>query len=400
MTSNVFGKDCVNKFQRWSIFFRAMFCCLTIEKKRTAASLVEADWSKLPKDLLSLISERLGNELDLTRFRSVCSSWHSSVSNHHRILPFKLPLHTYPQPNKIYSNIKTSSSSCFLSKHSFFLIKPPPQQEQTHHPWLIRITQNSRGQTKLFPLCTRDSTPPYHFPYVIDFNQFSIIHLGTDFLADNNEEHLPCPKKIVAATRHGKKTVLGTLNYLGYPVFLRCGDEHWMLISDDMSMNFKDICVFKDQFCAVNKFGRTVAIGPEDSSVELVAERLVDGGNMKFLVESEGELLLVDIYDIFGFRLDVFRLDEKEKKWVKLTSLEDRVLFLGNGCSFSASASDLSIAEGNCVIIVDETFLPSGRGMCLFHLDGGSISPLSDHPHHLNLFWPPPEWIIKMLQHS
>jgi len=309
MTSNVFAKDYVNKFQRWSTFFRVMFCCLTIEKKRREASLSEADWSKLHKDLLSLISERLNNELDLTRFRSVCSTWRSSVSNHHRILPFKLPLHKYPQPNKIYSNIKTSSSSCFLSKHSFFLIKPPPQQEQTHHPWLIRITQNSRGQTKLFPLCTGDSTPPYHFPYVIDFNQFSIIHLGIDFIAENNEEHLPCPKKIVAATRHGRKPLLGTLNYSGHPVLLCCGDEHWTLISDDMSMNFKDICMFKDRFCAVNKFGRTVAIGPEDSSVKLVAERVVDGGNMKFLVESEGELLLVDIYDIFGFRLDVFRLD-------------------------------------------------------------------------------------------
>jgi hypothetical protein len=68
-----------------------------------------------------------------------------------------------------------------------------------------------------------------------------------------------------------------------------------------MSTYFLDICVFKDRFCAVNKIGRTVAFGP-DYSVELLAE-YVDGWDMKFLVESEGELLLVDIYDshCFGF---------------------------------------------------------------------------------------------------
>ncbi|KEH19028.1 hypothetical protein MtrunA17_Chr8g0351561 [Medicago truncatula] len=92
--------------------------------------------------------------------------------------------------------------------------------------------------------------------------------------------------------------------------------------------------MFKDRFCAVNKIGRTVAFGPGDS-VELLTE-YVDGGDMKFLVESEGELLLVDIYDPhrygfpgeYGLKLDVFRLDEKEKKWVKLASLGERIIFL------------------------------------------------------------------------
>lgn len=89
----------------------------------------------------------------------------------------------------------------------------------------------------------------------------------------------------------------------------------------------------------------------------------VDGGDIKFLVESEGELLLVNIYDSHGFgfpgedglRLDVFTLNEKHKKWVKLTSLGNRILFLGNEYSFSTTASDLSIAKGNCVIFTCES---------------------------------------------
>ncbi|PNX83010.1 F-box protein [Trifolium pratense] len=85
-------------------------------------------------------------------------------------------------------------------------------------------------------------------------------------------------------------------------------------------------------------------------------------------------------------------LDGKEKEWVELTSLGNRVLFLGNGCSFSASASDLSVAKGNCIIFMDDVFdiLDNpvwDSGMCVFHLDQRQLSPLSDNPDYLNLFW-------------
>jgi hypothetical protein len=63
------------------------------------------------------------------------------------------------------------------------------------------------------------------------------------------------------------------------------------------------------------------------------------GGIVKFLEETQCELLLVDSYDGDGdggddVRIDVLRLDEKKKKWVKLANLGDSVLFLGEGCSF------------------------------------------------------------------
>jgi hypothetical protein len=123
------------------------------------------------------------------------------------------------------------------------------------------------------------------------------------------------------------------------------------------------------------------------------------------LVESEGELLLVEsfwfestIEDVL--RINVFRLDEKYKKW-ELTSLGNRILFMRNGCSFSASASDLSVAKGNRVIFMDNRCIllnkicDNASGMYVFDLDQGRVSPLSDYPDYLNLFWPPPEWIGK-----
>ncbi|RHN50449.1 hypothetical protein MtrunA17_Chr6g0457511 [Medicago truncatula] len=114
-----------------------------------------------------------------------------------------------------------------------------------------------------------------------------------------------------------------------------------------MSANFGDICLFKGRPYAVDKIGKTIMVGP-DSSVQLVAEPLVGGGNVKFLVESEGDLLLADVYDCLftdlynlnhndRVRIDLFKLNEKEKKWVKLTSFGDRVLFLGLGSVVNAS---------------------------------------------------------------
>jgi len=90
-----------------------------MEKKRIEASMAEVDWSELPTDLVKLISQLFYKDLDLIRFRSVCSMWRrSSISNHHhQILPFKLP-----------------SFTTKLSKHILFLIKPPAQQQEQEIP--------------------------------------------------------------------------------------------------------------------------------------------------------------------------------------------------------------------------------------------------------------------------
>ncbi|MCH80276.1 F-box protein [Trifolium medium] len=168
-----------------------------------------------------------------------------------------------------------------------------------------------------------------------------------------------------------------------------------------------DICLFKGQSYVVDKIGRTVSVRRNDSSVQLVAEPLVDGGGqIKFLVEIQGDLLLADVYNCLyaGFpyddsvRIDLFKLNEKEKKWVKLTSLGDKVLFLGECCSFSASVSDLCGFKGDCVIFMEtilQSLANSPPQAFILHLNEDQLSPLSDYPEYANLFWPPPEWIVQ-----
>jgi hypothetical protein len=68
--------------------------------------------------------------------------------------------------------------------------------------------------------------------------------------------------------------------------------------------------------------------------------------------------------------IDLFRLDEKEKMWVKLDDLGDRVLFLGQGCSFSDSASDLGFPNGN-IVICNNSDVWEKCEMSVFRVDRG-----------------------------
>ncbi|GAU12654.1 hypothetical protein TSUD_121460 [Trifolium subterraneum] len=335
------------------------------------------------------------------------------ISNLHHILPFKFPV-----PKSPFNS--DTSSFCYFSKQTIFLIKPPPQQQQQQQtlvrcPWLIKVTQNPNGKPQLSNPFHLDTYPhnPFHHRHVLDFNKFSVLQLRTIFIFDYHftqayqsyDGGYMFPGYLVAVTsrEHQKPLVIGAFSG-AESVMFKCGDENWKVIPD-MSSYLGDICLFKGQPYVVDKIGRTVMVG-WDSSVQLVAEPLVGGGGYnKFLVESEGDLLLADVYDCSytefpnydPVRIDLFKLDEKEKKWVQLTSLGDRVLLLEESCSFSVSASDLHIAHGNCVIFEDNIFKPYTYKLpqtCILHLDDGRISLLDDCHEYDNLFWPPPEWII------
>jgi len=80
------------------------------------------------------------------------------------------------------------------------------------------------------------------------------------------------------------------------------------------------------------------------------------------LVESDGEVLLVECPDA-SFEedgstvldLSVFRADLSEKKWMRVDSLGDRVLFLDDGSSLSLLAADVGCMK-NCVYSSDFVF--------------------------------------------
>ncbi|XP_057440745.1 F-box protein SKIP23-like [Lotus japonicus] len=329
----------------------------------------KADWSQLPKELLHQISERLDSPLYLLRFRSVCSWWRSSST------PL-FPLH--------------KASSYFLSKCTIFLIMPPP-----HHPIqtpiLVQIGQDRRGRLLLSnPLSCSPSFPIY-CSRVLDLYNLPVIDLGNVFVLHRSPPaHRPCHRYSIVMTKvaaaitvscQGKQEVSILLmvhqsqNKLTY---FRFSEGCWTITPEEFPP-YDDVCVFNGRPCAVHFAGRTVAVG-SGPDLDLVAKPVL-GKNRKFLVESEGSLLLVHKRRIFTYQ--VFRLDEKERSWVEVKSLGDRVLFLGDLCTFSASASDLRVDRGNCVVFEDSNMK---GGVGVFPLDVGQASPLSDHPDYSRLF--------------
>ncbi|AES58690.2 hypothetical protein MtrunA17_Chr1g0146401 [Medicago truncatula] len=381
------------------------------KKKRESAiqqassiAMMPVDWSELPNDLLNLISQLFDNKIDLNSFRSICSNWRSaSIPNQHRnIFTLQFPLFRPPFNIDSINNISEFRN---LSKHGFFLIKPP-QVGRHRRPWLFRITQNSTGKIQFHDPLLRRGLHSSSDPVFFDFNKFSLLHLATNFICIDEQMKLPIsltdmsfrnPTKAIAVTSHGNKPIiLGTFACSrGCPVVFKCGDENWKAIPN-MSAYFGDICVFKGRPYAVDNTGRTVTVelGPEDSTVQLVAQSLVGGGDIKFLVESDSDLLLADVYQRRfdapdeHIRINVFKLNEKEKKWVKLANIGDRVLFLGWLCSFSVSASDLCVRKRNCVIIMDNIFNRYCKTSFL-DLDDGRVLDLSSYPKYSKLFRTP-----------
>ncbi|GAU18066.1 hypothetical protein TSUD_51770 [Trifolium subterraneum] len=353
-----------------------------------------ANWSQLPEDLLQLISQKLNSQFYQLCFRSVCSSWRSSVPPNAQL---------FPTP---------------LSKRTIILIKPSPNQQKTLKPFLIKIGPDSHGRTRLWNPLYSYKHLRLSFPqHIVDFNQLSVIDIGHeviigDFPFESSEYSglsAVLTRKVVVDTRF----VL-TIHPSGNLAIFRSSDEQWTIIPEmpktiipGMSKTkYTDICIFNGRPIAVDSNGQTVAVGL-DLSLDLVA-KAVFGGDTNFLVESDGELLLVAKYlkaprqflmfdsktgdvrieTVGGTRFGVFRLDEKEK------ILGDKILFLGEDSAFSVSASDLCMENGNCVIFLSDDVTKIERRIDVFCLDEQQISPLSDLPSYSELFWPPPQWPV------
>ncbi|KAL6214100.1 hypothetical protein ACLB2K_013538 [Fragaria x ananassa] len=385
-----------------------------------------ADWSLLPKELLEDVAKRLGSPFYLLRLRSVCASWRSSFPPRPRRFPF---LTNY--------GISDSTLGFHLSKRTVFLLAPPKSPDR----WLLKIEEDVPGRSHLRnPLSRSSPCPlPETFPKVLDLSRFRVFDLGEEY-ALHHVNFRPLVNALGgAANLYREKVVfmwlgdessdyvLLTIHVSGQLALFKSVEKRWTIIHE-MPSPYDDVILFRGQFYAVDGTGRTVRVGLDSRSPSLAANP-VYGGDKKFLVESSGELLVVDMYlsddqvdwdaedevsqvQLNGciyertVRFKVYKVDEGGQKLVRMKSLGDRVLFLGDDCTFSASASELAGCKGNCIFFMDNFFYTSGeeegtykgRDIGVFDLDSGAITPLSDSPEAAKLFWPPPEWVSRTSQ--
>ncbi|KAL1811097.1 hypothetical protein DCAR_0623214 [Daucus carota subsp. sativus] len=384
-----------------------------------------AEWCNLPGELLDLISKHLDSSIDLLRFRSVCTCWRSSLHPHRSSSPSRFPI----LPN---NGISDTTWGFYLFKRSifFFQLPPPLFNSQSNPSWVVKIDQENPQKCHLFNPLSRDEYKPLppNFPKLVDFMGLRVSELGMEYTLQyinyrpfatsiGDAGNLYSEKVAFCDVGGGGGYVILTIHVSGRLALLKSGDVKWTVI-DDMPAPYDDVVFYKGSFYAVDSTGRTVMVdvGSSPVSVRFVADS-VFGGDTKMLVDGCGELFMVDKFlsvgpeDDEGFdgdeefdymsertvRFEVFKLDKSGEKWIKVENLEDRIIFLGDNCAFSALASNFVGCKGNCILFTNSSKVEDGvlksRGISVFDLESGSIGPLADYPGLSELFWPPPAWI-------
>ncbi|XP_010548128.1 PREDICTED: F-box protein SKIP23-like isoform X2 [Tarenaya hassleriana] len=396
------------------------------------------DWAFLPKDLLVLISKRLETSFDLIQFRSVCSSWRSAAEpKRHR------PAHHLPiLPDNGGGLFPDSAAGFRLSRRSIFLIGQREQHNETNpFAWLVKVEEDIDDPGRMVlvdPLSDRLNRLPDDFPRVLDLSRFRVRELGQEFklhyfnCVGNIVDSLYLEKAVVKFLDSDAENefVLLTIHVSGKLAVFKSWERSWAVIPD-MPSPYDDVILFDDQFYAVDNNGRTVVVDFLSLNLTLAANP-VFGGDKKFLVESRGELMLVDMYLSIeavdgapGFieeffehlayymnertvKFKVFKFDKREKGWVEVGGdLGDRMLFLGDDCNFSASASDvLPLRRESSVLFNGNVFngedygTMQDRDVGVFEFRTGKIEPLRKRPELAKLFWPPPQWIASSMSEN
>ncbi|CAI9104805.1 OLC1v1003568C1 [Oldenlandia corymbosa var. corymbosa] len=326
--------------------------------------------------------------------------------------------------------------------------------------WIIKLERDNPDRAHLLnPLTTRYHPQfplPRNFPRVLDLMNLHVRELGLEYtlqyinyrpLATNigDAGNLYMEKVAFCGKGEGFFVIL-TIHISGKLVLYKSGDKKWTVINDlVLSSPYDDVISRLGKFYAVDCNGRLVMVNlniavnnnaggsdgrlVEPPALSLIADS-VHGGDKKFLVEDGGDLLLVDKYtgitagDDLGYyneegfesyeefdclmsertlRFKVFRLDTSGGRWVEVSNLGSKIVFLGDNCTFSYDLSELDYGgccRGNCILFTDQ-FLHSKEddgvgksgGIGVFDLETGNIGPISSFPGYSELFWPPPSWM-------
>ncbi|XP_050127661.1 F-box protein At2g17036-like [Malus sylvestris] len=366
----------------------------------------------IPHELLANIGNRLNTKTDVSRFRAVSKSWRSSIP------PFKNLLQL---PSEVWFAVGEDGIDSYcvgftLVESAVYHIAPPTDDDPRKRGWLINVKEVGTDQLSeqpthrmLHPLSRLFGGQPKSLPKVFNLMEFRVFEVAKMYSLVYDHEMPDDHLKVAASLNLDFPAVMaidpfGTLYYgeLGGDV-VEC--INFPLKLDDLYPGFQDVIFYKGRFCAVCRDGRSVGV---DSclNTELIASPLAnsschDDKRKKKLVESLGELLLVDMY-LYGkpsdFTFEIFKLDAHKKQWAKLEAqaLDDRILVLGDDGCYSLSARDFPGVEGRCIYFKEASYkcneLENMSGeIAVYSLDSGRVSQITDFPG-LNIFCPPTTW--------
>ncbi|XP_010417235.1 PREDICTED: F-box/kelch-repeat protein At1g64840-like [Camelina sativa] len=334
-------------------------------------TLSKTDWSFLPEELLLTISTLLNNCFDVVHARSVCNTWRSAFP-----FPSSLLRPSYSLPKLVEFTLE-SKDSCTLEKVPLFLFRVVKTRDAVSPSAYVmggigRRDEDDHIELLPYPLqCSVKVKIPGSDPILVKMLDCQILSLGHQYrmIGWDHEESstnyrgvafLPLKKD-----RGGGEYVV-VLNYCRVLLLLRSPDMRWMWLQNVSDAPCRDLVTFRGRFHATFFNGDVVIIDPYSLEVifPLMPSQPMNSSN--FLVPSgDNELFLVentiptssDEVDINGFICRVSKLDEEAGKWVVVSDLGDRVLFIGHFGNVCCSAKELPDGygvNGNSILFTNE----------------------------------------------
>lgn len=331
--------------------------------------------------------------------------------------------------NGAYQTRRRGFFSIF-SNRLYFLNLPEASHRRrscgSSHGWLV-ILDESPSIVLLNPLTRKKiNLPPLSvFPNVVDFDFYRV---GREYIlqyAAGGETYTRSLKhmrdffikKVILSSSPSNDSdfiAVAILNQSGDLAFCKKGDESWRFI--EQALYYCEDVIYRDGlFYAVDNLGRIAVCdlhgdSPRVSFIDLSWQRR---GDMQYLVEASGELLLITRYLDYVFiehqcgmefktvQFKVHKLDISGPKWESVETLGDLMLFLGENSSLAFSASDFPECKGNRIYFTDD-YSDLNYDGCLgnqdigiYDFDDDSLEPLPCYPYNSNirLRWPPPIWV-------
>lgn len=343
-----------------------------------------------------------------------------------------------------------------LTEASVYAIQPLHKISNAHNTtktWIIKVQQSTTGSGKVLvkdPLSTFvfDKLPAEteRLPQSLNFLDYRVDEIakayalelyakgeGETFNYMFKEGHSILFQKVVVSTRLDHKndlqySIMALLRTGSVGVF-RSEVKTWSFvdIGPSHSSNFEDVEYHDKKFYALGARGLTVSVDCKSLDVTHVAGPVLDWhiSGRKFLAKWSRDRSLYFILKyyvddcssfIWGMssggseefnypaRFKIFKLDEKKHSWVRVCvrgkEWENRVVFVGNDCSYIVSAKDFPGCKINCVYFSENAHSTVGFNgnhpgayAMLYDFDDDFAGPLSALPFYSNIFWPPPSWL-------
>ncbi|KAJ1382989.1 hypothetical protein SESBI_43804 [Sesbania bispinosa] len=371
---------------------------------------------------LKFVLDKLEDRIDHVRFGAVCKSWHSIVKLYHQDNPFMTNVPMLMIPTKRKSRTTRSLYSIPAGRVYPFQLFVPYNKRccGCSHGWIATVDENNVIRLLNPFKKVADITLPQIAP-IVPHKYFYELNIHKVTLS---ADPIRRPKDYVVVAIHSLRCCLA---------FIKAGQKFWTYIDTIDYFQFTDVAFYKGRVYASNRYKSIVSFklrySKDPSGTEkMVPDIVLEGGwhnykrfsHQSYLVKSlEGDLWMVRRFLAFedvpdnvlphsigtkNFKVYKLELDPESGRLLqklRLRSLGDNVLFVGDNDSVSVSASCFSnCLQKDSIYFADDNIITESRpyphgpfDLGIYNVKDGSFGSHCPYSPSFRRM-PPPFWVI------